>query len=73
MKLKRKVLIDFLKLFKDATFLISQGHPTDCFGGISVRKTCNRLKFSVRECHLEFSLLTPFVFGEIKMTFGAQK
>ena len=26
-----------------------QGHPTDCFGKISVRKTCNRLKFSVRE------------------------
>ena len=26
-----------------------QGHPTDRFGGISVRKTCNRLKFSVRE------------------------
>ena len=28
---------------------ILQGHPTDRFGGISVRKTCNRLKFSVRE------------------------
>ena len=27
----------------------TQGHPTDRFGGISVRKTCNRLKFSVRE------------------------
>ena len=27
----------------------NQGHPTDRFGGISVRKTCNRLKFSVRE------------------------
>ena len=27
-----------------------QGHPTDRFGeGISVRKTCTRLKFSVRE------------------------
>ena len=26
-----------------------QGHPRDRFGGISVRKTCNRLKFSVRE------------------------
>ena len=24
-------------------------HPRDRFGGISVRKTCNRLKFSVRE------------------------
>ena len=28
---------------------LNQGHPTDCFGRISVRKTCNRLKFSVRE------------------------
>ena len=27
----------------------AQGHPTDCFGRISVRKTCNRLKFSVKE------------------------
>ena len=26
-----------------------QGHPTDCFCRIYVRKTCNRLKFSVRE------------------------
>ena len=25
-----------------------QGHPTDCFGRISVLKTCNRLKFPVR-------------------------
>ena len=31
------------------TGAIKQGHPTDCFGRISVRKTCNRLKFSVRE------------------------
>ena len=29
--------------------VITQGHPADCFGRISVRKTCNRLKFSVRE------------------------
>ena len=29
--------------------LSKKGHPTDRFGGISVRKTCNRLKFSVRE------------------------
>ena len=26
-----------------------KGHPTDCFGRISVRKTSNRLKFSVWE------------------------
>ena len=29
--------------------LETQGHPTERLGGISVRKTCNRLKFSVRE------------------------
>ena len=29
--------------------LTVQGHPTDRFGGISVRKTCNRLELSVRE------------------------
>ena len=29
--------------------LEKQGHPTDCFGRISVRKTSNRLKFSVWE------------------------
>ena len=38
------------------------------FGGISVRKTCNRVKFSVREMSSR-----AFVFGEIKMTFWAQK
>ena len=32
-----------------------QGHPTDRFGGISVRKTCNGLKSSVREMCLLFS------------------
>ena len=30
-------------------FVVYQGHPTDCFGRISVRKTCNRVKFSVTE------------------------
>ena len=34
-----------------------QGHPTDCFGRISVRKTCNRLKFSVREMSSRASLI----------------
>ena len=28
---------------------ISQGHPMDRFGGISVRKAYNRLRYSVRE------------------------
>ena len=45
-----------------------QGHRTDRFGGISVRKTCNRLKCSVREMSSR-----AFVFGEMKMTFWAQK
>ena len=36
-----------------------QRHPTDRFGGISVRKTCNRLKFSVREMS-SGALLTLF-------------
>ena len=50
-----------------------QGHPTDFFGGISVRKTCNRLKFSVREISSRAFLINAFVFREIKMTFWAQK
>ena len=29
--------------------------------------------FRLRKCHLELSKLMPFVFGEIKMTFWAQK
>ena len=32
-----------------ASIVSDQGHSTDCFGRISVRKTCNRLTFSVRE------------------------
>ena len=54
-----------------------QGHPRDRFGGISVRKTCNRLKFSVREmssrAFLIQCLLMSFVFGEIKMTLLGTK
>ena len=50
-----------------------QGHPTDRFGGISVRKTCNHLKFSVREMLSRAFLINAFCFGEIKMTFWAQK
>ena len=44
-------------------------HPTDRFGGISVRETCNRLKFSVREMSSRAFLINAFIFGEIKMTF----
>ena len=50
--------------------LLNQGHPTDRFGGISVQKTCNRLKFSVREMSSRAFLIN---FGEIKVTFWAQK
>ena len=51
--------------------LNDQGHPTDRFGGISVRKAYNRLRYSVR--HLNMRKLMPFVFGEIKMSFWVQK
>ena len=39
----------FLRELSNNVLSNYQGHPTDCFGRISVRKTCNRLKFSVRE------------------------
>ena len=43
-----------------------QGHPTDRFGGISVRKTCNRLKFSVREMSSRAFLINAFCFRRDK-------
>ena len=43
-----------------------QGHPTDRFGGISVRKTCNRLKFSVREMSSRVLLINAFCFQRDK-------
>ena len=53
---------------------IYQGHPMDRCGGMSVQKTCNHLRFSVREMSSRaFLILMPFIFGEIKMTFWAQK
>ena len=45
---------------------INQGHPTDRFGGISVRKTCNRLKFSVREMSSRAFLINAFCFRRDK-------
>ena len=42
------------------------GHPTDRFGGISVRKTCNRLKFSVREMSSRAFLINAFCFRRDK-------
>ena len=43
-----------------------QGHLTDRFGGISVRKTCNRLKFSVREMSSQAFLINAFCFQRDK-------
>ena len=43
-----------------------QGHPTDRFSGISVRKTCNRLKFSVREMSSQAFLINAFCFRRDK-------
>ena len=40
----------------------SQGHPTECFSGISVRKTCKCLKFSVREMSYRAFLINAFCF-----------
>ena len=52
---------------------ICQGHPTDRFGGISVRKTCNRLKFSVREMSSRAFLSNAFCFRRDKNdVFGHQ-
>ena len=44
----------------------SQGQPTDRFGGISVRKTCNRFKFSVREMPARAFLVNAFCFRRDK-------
>ena len=44
----------------------SQQHPTDRFGGISVQKTCNRLKFSVREMSSRAFLIDAFCFRRDK-------
>ena len=43
-----------------------QGHPTDRFGGMSVRKTCNRLKFSVMEMSSRAFLINAFCFQRDK-------
>ena len=43
-----------------------QGHPTDRFGGISVQKTCNRLKVSVREMSSRAFLINAFCFRRDK-------
>ena len=38
----------------------------DCFGGISVQKTCNRLKFSFREMSSRTFLINAFCFWRDK-------
>ena len=45
---------------------MTQGHTTDRFGGISVRKTCNRLKFLVREMSPRAFLINAFCFWRDK-------
>ena len=58
-------VFDFeFETFKQVLLLLPcyQGHPTDHFGGISVRKTCNRLKFSVREMSSRAFLINAFCF-----------
>ena len=45
---------------------VSQEHPTGHFGGISVRKTCNRLKFSVRGMSSQAFLINAFCFRRDK-------
>ena len=44
----------------------TQGQPTDRFGGISVRKTRNRLTFSVREMSSRAFLINAFCFRSDK-------
>ena len=48
------------------TKITLQGYPTDRFGGISVRKTCNCLKFSVREMSSLAFLINAFCFWRDK-------
>ena len=45
---------------------VNQGHPMDRFSGISVRKTCNCLKFSVREMSSRAFLINAFCFRRDK-------
>ena len=51
---------------------IYQGHPTDRFGGISVRKTCNRLKFSAREMSSRAFLINAFCFRNKNDVLGTK-
>ena len=54
-----------------------QGHPTDRFGKLSVRKTFNPLWFSQENCHLEISKYEKFnvrfFFRLLKMSFWLPK
>ena len=47
-------------------YMLCQGHPMDRFGGISVRKTCNLLKFSGREMSSRAFLINAFCFWRDK-------
>ena len=56
-----------------AQLATTQEHPTDRFGGISVRKTCNRLKFSVREMSFRAFLINAFCFRRDKNDVSGTK
>ena len=49
-----------------------QGHPTDRFGGISVRETCYRLTFSVRELSSRAFLINAFGSRRDKNVFDTK-
>ena len=70
--IKHKLNIQFLnqvQFIAAKTFCTDPGHPTDRFGAISVRKTCNHLKFSVREISSRAFLINASCFRRDKMTF----
>ena len=53
-----------------------QGHPTDRFGKLSVRKALNPLQFSKNNFRLDFrdmGNLRTGVFGLVKMSFWVPK
>ena len=62
------IFCNLKSIFLRLIFLLKviQGHLTDRFGGISVRKICNRLKFSVKEMSSRAFLINAFCFRRDK-------
>ena len=60
------MVLNLSNSYENTAVELQQGHPTDRFGGISVRKTCNRLKFSVREMPSGAFLINAFCFRRDK-------